>query len=71
MIKKVIVLAIVSIFIFPAIGVYAAKEETSQGTAQPMEKTKDRLNDGMNNLLYGPVEVPDNLNETKTKKTPP
>ncbi len=34
-----------------------------------MEKTKDRASRAMNNILYGPVEVPKNLDETKTKGT--
>lgn len=68
MTKKIIAIAIVSIFIFSAIGSYAATD-TAQPTAQPMEKTKDRLSRGMNNLLYGPTEVPQNIDETKTKGT--
>lgn len=69
MFKKFIILAIVSIFILSTVGAYAAESSSSQPTVPPMEKTKDRLNRGMNNLLYGPTEVADNLNETKTKGT--
>ena len=69
MIKKIITLAIVTIFIFSTIGAYAAETSTSQPTAAPMEKTKDRASRAMNNLLYGPTEVPNNLNETNTKGT--
>ena len=69
MFKKVVALAIVAIFISSVTGGYAAESGSSQPTAQPMEKTKDRLNRGMNNILYGPTEVPDNLNETNTKGT--
>jgi len=68
MMKKVLSIAIVSIFIFSTIGVYAASE-TAQPTAQPMEKTKDRASRAMNNLLYGPTEIPQNIDETKTKGT--
>ena len=71
MLRKIITLAIVSIFILSTIGAYAAESTSSSSspTVPPMEKTKDRLNRGMNNLLYGPTEVPKNLDETKTKGT--
>lgn len=65
MFKKIMVLAIVSQFIFSTLGLC----DSSQPTAQPLEKTKDRLSRGMNNILYGPTEVPKNLDETKTKGT--
>ena len=68
MLKNVIILVIVSIFIFSAAGVYAASE-ANQPTAQSMESTKTRASRAMNNMLYGPVEVAGNLNETGTKGT--
>ena len=67
MIKRILILAIVSLFILSTIGAYAA--DTNQPTIQPIEKTKDRASRAMNNLLYGPVEVPKNIDETKTKGT--
>ncbi len=69
MIKKILTLAIVSIFILSTIGAYAAESNLSQPTAQSTEKTKDRASRAMNNLFYGPTEVPKNLDETKTKGT--
>lgn len=68
MLKKIVVLAIVSLFIFSTLGLYA-DQSSSQPTAQPMEKTKDRVSRGMNNILYGPTEVPKNIDETNTKGT--
>lgn len=66
MLKKFITSAIVTIFILSAIGAYAA-ESIDQPTIKPIEKTKDRASRAMNNILYGPVEVPKNIDETKTK----
>jgi hypothetical protein len=66
--KKILSLAIVSIFILSAIGAYAASD-IDQPTAQPMETTKDRISRGVNNIFYGPAELPKNLNETQTKGT--
>ncbi len=68
MLKKFFILVIVSLFIFSTLGAYAA-QGTDQPTVPPVEKTKDRLSRGMNNILYSPVEVPANLDETKTKGT--
>lgn len=68
MIKNVLILAIVSIFIFSCVGVYA-ENAASKPTAQPMEKTKDRLDRGMHNLLCGSVEVPENMNQSQSKGT--
>lgn len=65
--KKIALLAIVSIFILSTVAAYAG--DASQPTVPPMEKTKDRLSRGMNNLLYGPTEIPKNLNQTNTKGT--
>jgi len=67
MIKKLISYAIVFVFIFSVIGVYAS--EINQPTAKPFEKTKDRASRAMNNIFYGPVEIPANLDQTKTKGT--
>jgi hypothetical protein len=66
--KKILALAIVSLFIFSTLGAYA-DQATSQPVVPPMDKTKDRASRAMNNMLYGPVEVPKNLNETNTKGT--
>ena len=75
--KKIIFTAIVMVFILAASGVQAAmtSKSDSQTAVQPLdapttpsyESTKDRLSRGMNNILYGPMEMADNLNETKTK----
>lgn len=64
MTKKIITLAIVSLFIFSTLGLCADKS-----TSQPLEKTKDRLSNGVDNIFYGPTEVPNNLDETKSKGT--
>ncbi len=63
MTKKIIVIAIVSLFILSAVGAYA------ENYTPPTEKTKDRISSGMNNLLYGPTEIPNNLDQTKSKGT--
>jgi putative exosortase-associated protein (TIGR04073 family) len=69
--KTLIAIAIVSLFILSGVGAYAVESTGSsidQPTIKPgMEKTKDRLNRGVNNIFYGPVEVPNNLNQTQTK----
>lgn len=69
MIKKVVCLSIVSIFTFSALGAYADRNTLQPTAAQPMEKTKDRASRAMNNILLGPMEVPQNIDETKTKGT--
>lgn len=68
MLKNVFILALVSLIAFSAAAVYA-DQNTNQPTAAPLEKTKDRASRAMNNIFYGPVEVPANLDETKTKGT--
>lgn len=70
MAKKIMSLVIVSLFIFSSIGAYAANSSLDQPTVQPTEKTKDRASRAMNNLLYGPLEVPKNIDQTSTKGTP-
>ena len=67
--KKIITLVTLSIFIFSAIGAYTASADTSQPTAKPLESTKDRVSRAMNNIVLGPTEVTENLDETKTKGT--
>ena len=67
MIKKSISLLIAALFIFTTIGMC---KNLDQPTAKPYESTKDRVSRGMNNLFLGPVEVPKNLDESKTKGTP-
>jgi hypothetical protein len=69
MLKKLAASAIVAIFILSIAGICSAGSEIDQPTAQPMEKTKDRLSRGMNNIFYGQIEVPKNIDETKTKGT--
>ena len=69
MIKRVFALAIVAIFILTVATAYGAKVPVPTTAARPLDKTKDRLSKGMDNLLYGPTEVPDNLSETKSKGT--
>ncbi len=56
--KKIFTCAILALFIFSMINVSYA-----------LEKTKDRASSAMDNLLYGPTEIPNNLNETKSKGT--
>jgi len=76
MAKKIFTIAIVSIFIFSVMGVFmviSAKAEQPLNQPTNTDKTdsvKDRASRGMNNLLYGPVETPSNIDETKTKGTP-
>ncbi|MBN1526229.1 MAG: hypothetical protein JW919_01410 [Candidatus Omnitrophica bacterium] len=65
--KKLFLLAIVSLFILSSIGAYAA--DTSQPTVPPTDTTKDRASRAMNNIFYGPAETPDNMAETNTKGT--
>jgi hypothetical protein len=67
MYKKIIFLAIVSIFIFSTVGIYAA--DLTQPTTKTTESTKDRASRAMNNILCGTVEAPDNIDQTKTKGT--
>ncbi len=52
--KRMAALFIVGIFILSAASVLA-------------ETPKERASSGMNDLLYGPVETPQNINETKSK----
>ena len=65
--KKIAVIIIAALFVFSAIGAYAAQTALDQPIAKPYEKTKDRISRGMNNILYGPTEAPDNISNTKTK----
>lgn len=75
MIRYVFIILFSIGFIFSAIAIYA--ESTQIKTAQPLdvptissqEKTKDRASRAMNNILYGPLEVPKNIDETGTKGT--
>ncbi|GEM_PF-5575078 len=64
--KKSLSLAIVMLFILSAVSAFAA-EAVNQPTIKPEDTTKDRASRGMNNILYGPLEVPKNIDETKTK----
>ena len=66
MIKKFVLLLVVSLFVFSTVGAYAASSDV-QPTAKPMETTKDRASRAMNNIFLGPSEIPDNMAETTTK----
>ena len=68
MVRKVFSLAIVSLFLFSTLGAYAGQSDM-QPTAAPAENTKDKISRGVNNLFYGPTEIPDNMNQTNTKGT--
>lgn len=52
--KKILVFVLISMFIFA----YA-------GVADPFRLNK--LNEGLNNVVYGAVETPDNINKTNSK----
>jgi hypothetical protein len=65
--KKILVVTIAALFILSAAGAYAADIELKQPLAKPYENTKDRMSRSMNNIFYGPAEVPGNINETGTK----
>jgi len=65
--KKIAVIIIAALFVFSAVGAYAAETALNQPIAKPYEKTKDRLSRGMNNIVYGPTEIPDNISDTRTK----
>ena len=65
--KKIAVIMIAALFVFSAIGAYAAETALNQPLAKPYDKTKDRMSRAMNNIFYGPTEVPGNLSDTKTK----
>ena len=72
MTKKVFSLALVTLFLVSTLGAYAA-ETSSKSIDQPTipttESTKDRASRAMNNILYGPLETPKNIDETNTKGT--
>jgi len=70
MLKKLFILSIVSLFILSTVGAYAETALNQPIAKPPIEKTKDRASRAMNNIFYGPVEVPKNLDETKTKGVP-
>ena len=72
MTKKVFSLAIVTIFLLSTLGAYAAEtasKSTDQPTIPTTESTKDRASRAMNNILYGPLETPKNIDQTNTKGT--
>jgi len=70
MAKRIYILAIISLFVISAGAAYAENDLNQPVASQPMEKTKDRASRAMNNILYGPMEIPKNIDETKTKGTP-
>jgi len=65
--KKFSVVIIAALFILSTMGAYAAESALNQPLAKPYDKTKDRMSRAMNNIFYGPAEVPANMTETKTK----
>jgi hypothetical protein len=65
--KKITAIFIAALFIFSTMGAYAGETALNQPLAKPYENTKDRASRSMNNLFYGPTEMPDNINDTKTK----
>lgn len=65
--KKSLVFMVAALFILSAVGAYAAETALNQPLGKPYEKTKDRMSRAMNNIFYGPAEVPDNMTETSTK----
>ena len=65
--KKFAVVIVSALFIFSTIGAYAAETALNQPLAKPYDKTKDRMSRAMNNIFYGPTEIPANISETKTK----
>ena len=65
--KKIAVIILAVLFVFSVTGVYAAETTLVQPLAKPYDKTKDRMSRAMNNIFYGPAEVPNNMTETKTK----
>ena len=73
MAKILFSIALVTVIICSAVGVYAADKaavDLEQPIVGPYEPTKDRASRAMNNMLYGPTEMPDNITETNTKGTP-
>jgi len=65
--KKIAVVIIAALFIFSTMGAYAAETALNQPLTKPYEKTKDRMSRAMNNIFYGPAEMPDNMTSTNTK----
>lgn len=68
MVKKVSTLAIVTLFLFSALSCYAGQSEM-QPNGMPCENTKSKISRGVNNLFYGPAEIPENMNQSNTKGT--
>lgn len=64
MANRISTIAIVSLFIFSATALVAFA-----GSDAGLEKTKDRISKGVDNIFYGQVEIPDNLDQTKSKGT--
>lgn len=68
MMKRLVLVLVALVFVFSTVGAYAEKSP-SEPTSPPMETTKDRASRAMNNMFYGPSEIPENMVETKTKGT--
>ncbi len=56
--KKIVVFALISMFLFSFVSM----------AANPFKL--DKLEPGLDNILYGSIETPDNINETNSKGTP-
>jgi len=65
--KKIAVIFIAALFILSTMGAYAAETALNQPLAKPYDKTKDRMSRAMNNIFYGPAEIPNNMTASGTK----
>lgn len=71
MAKRSLTVALLTVFILSCAGIFAAFAalDTEKPIVPPYEDTKDRASRAMNNMFLGPVETPDNLNQSSTKGT--
>ena len=71
MIKKFTILIAAVLFFVSSAAAYAATTPIDEPISkQPLEKTKDRAARAMNNILYGVIEMPNNIDLSKTKGKP-
>ncbi len=78
MIKKLFFITIAIVFILSSVSLCAFADNKTPAVNQieeptaptPPDTVKDRASRGMNNLFYGPVEIPENLSQTNTKGAP-
>ena len=54
-VKKIVIAAILGLFIASTVNCFA------------LDTPKDKASSGMNDIVYGQVEVPDNINATNSK----